>query len=190
MPSDNFDAGFDTTTNWTISIGTHQANGSGQVWCGLGGGNSVSFWKAGASAANHSSQVTVTTAGRYTGTAVRWTGTGGTACGYIVLTDGINIVIYRCDNGVFTAVSTGTATVANGDLVKLDVVGSALTAYVNGVSALTGSDATYASGAYGIYGEQTDSFALIDNWVGVDAASGALPFPVMVRQAVNRAATF
>jgi hypothetical protein len=59
-----------------------------------------------------------------------------------------------------------------GDILRLEVIGSNLTVYLNGSVLLTASDSTYASGSSGVVAYGTlNSGTLIDNWEGGNLGS-------------------
>jgi hypothetical protein len=63
------------------------------------------------------------------------------------------IVRWNGPLGGFTYVKTGDGSqygVANGDAIKATIVGNVITAYINGVRVLHGTDSTYSSGSPGI----------------------------------------
>ncbi len=83
-------------------------------------------------------------------------------CGPVVRTDGPTGYRIRCVSGtgaVFVAfngitdIAVGNClfTPSDGDLIELRVVGTTLSSYQNGVLTATTTDATYATGAAGIY---------------------------------------
>lgn len=93
--------------------------------------------------------------------------------GLRVLDDGAStrtIRIGKYVNGTWTQLTTTTATVGNGDTIRLEVdsTGPAnLRAYINGtiVSALTTTDSSLTSGQPGVVATTT---ATVDNWEGND----------------------
>lgn len=63
----------------------------------------------------------------------------------------VQIIRWNGSLGDFTDIGSGsTPAVVNGDVVKATIVGSAITAYVNGVSACTATSSTYSSGNPGM----------------------------------------
>jgi hypothetical protein len=93
------------------------------------------------------------------GVAVRLSGTGATTCGYGYYAMNGTQRLFRIDNGVKTNLgSMGSAVLTAGDVIRLEVVGSTLTAYRNGVvdtGVGTNGSATvteYTSGKAGISG--------------------------------------
>lgn len=72
----------------------------------------------------------------------------------------------------FTAAACG-----GGDVFKLEVSGTTLTAYRNAVSLGSRSDGTYSSGAVGFGQRNEDAFAYgqLDDWSGGDLAGGGSP---------------
>jgi len=118
---------------------------------------------------DHSSQATATVAGgSEMGVIVRARNSSGNT-GYMLLCAIDRRRLYRADGGSYTLLQDYGGSTSNGDVLKLEAVGTTLKAYVNGVQIGTDqTDATYATGgAPGIFmlGDQTSGDAL-DSWVG------------------------
>lgn len=77
------------------------------------------------------------------------------SAGYIgLVNDTTTLKIFkRTDGGSFTQLGANitVSTMIVGDLVRLSAVGTTLTIYVNGVSAATRTDSTYAAGQPGLF---------------------------------------
>lgn len=118
--------------------------------------------------------------------------------GYFLLCNVGPCYIYRRDSGSFTLLQTLGASAVNGDTLKLEITGTTLRAYKNGVQIGTDQDATASGGAItgGSPGIAADSQGgaggdLLDDWIGtgeVGAAVVILPRSTGCRQAVKRAA--
>jgi hypothetical protein len=79
-------------------------------------------------------------------------------------------------NGTFTSLADTTRTTNAGDVIKLEVIGSALKVYQNGtlVSALNVTDTDRTTGNPGAYATGGGGPS-IDNWEGNDVVAGAHP---------------
>lgn len=106
---------------------------------------------------------------------VRLSGSGTTVNGYELAwgdTRGTNVVIFRLDSGGETTLQTTSLTVAPGDVMRLEVEGSTLRAYQNGVQIGTNvTDANHTTGEVGIHGYFT-GYDVFDAWEGGDLAAG------------------
>lgn len=152
-PTDNF-PGSSLSANWTVSTGAFA------IASNLYTGNSaaaiaVAYWNAGTAPNDQFAQMTIggtPATGGDVGVVVRWQ--SGSASGYAldVTSAGANLRAYT--SGSSALLASATITVSPGDVFKLDVQGTTLNAYQNGVgiTGLTGiTDATYASGQGGIF---------------------------------------
>ena len=84
--------------------------------------------------------------------------------GFQVFGGGTQGNLYRLDNSGYTSLDLQTVTLVDGDTAKITVIGTAIKGYVNGVQVCAATDATYASGAFGMLGVgTTPSF---DNFEG------------------------
>ncbi len=92
------------------------------------------------------------------GPAVRINGAGDTYYEFDQRLDGLDDTrIRKSVGGAFTdlIVADSTAAIVQGDVLRLEVVGNRLTAYLNGTAILTATDSAIASGSPGIYGSQS-----------------------------------
>lgn len=109
------------------------------------------------------------------GIGVRMSGSGATFCGYGLYAIDGTIRLFRVDNGVKTNLGNSSSeNIAAGDVFRLEISGTTLTAYRNG-SILTGvgtnGQATvteYTSGKAGFTGYGIANTAAGDNWEGGD----------------------
>ena len=103
---------------------------------------------------------------------VRCSGSGATFDGYMVkVVQSNTLYLYRFDDGTATQITTGNNddTIAPGDIIRLEVSGSALTVKVNGITIINAySDATYSSGKAAIGGFSDLEAARGDDWAGGD----------------------
>jgi hypothetical protein len=174
------------SASWTQQRTTRrvQRNGSGLGTQDAIDANDVNaFWNADAFANDQYSQIVPVGFGSGAmGVTVRAANTGDSAWdAYELYTDGLSgaghTELAVIVNGASTVLRSFATTVATGNTIKLDAVGTTLTAYKNGVSLGTQTDSTYGSGSAGInsfWG--TGAAPTFDNWeagnVGTTAAAG------------------
>lgn len=178
--SDNFDrANGALGSNWTddsslnaLAIFSNQvrANSSATLCAAVVNTATATF------AADHSAQCVLSALGTgdWGGVTARWDATAGN--GYAVLSDGFSDGsrrILRYAAGTSTVIGTVNLTVVNGDTVKIGVVGTTISAYVNGVLINAVTDATYSTGQPGIaYLWSNSRVSRIDNFSTTDSAAG------------------
>jgi hypothetical protein len=108
---------------------------------------------------------------------VRCTAVGGEIDTYYFFTrlsDGA-IAINKYTNNVGAAnITTGTASLNIGDTIYLQISGTSLTAKVNGVTVLTGSDGSFASGSAMLWVGSTGGDGIIDNFESGNLDAAAL----------------
>lgn len=168
--SDNF-PGSSLSANWTVANGSFTI--ASNTYTGNGGSGSsanVAFWSASSAPNNQFSQakfVVVGTVGN-AGVIVRAQATGSQ--GYFMHCNGSNPCrIYRVANGpTYTQIGTdcsGGFPVA-GDIIKIDIQGTTITGYKNGIllTGCTGTDATYATGKPGIWGQGNSGSVTMGTW--------------------------
>lgn len=182
MPTDNFNRsntwpGGGLGANWTIML-----NGGldifGNEAIGSTSANCLNRWSADSFANDQYSRVTIGDSDRdKQGPGVRLSGSGATSSGYVLSTWlGFGWQLYRVDAGAFTEIAAdtdGSHAYALGDVAELQVSGTSLTVLKNG-SAVTGmpvTDATYGSGAAGIYANTTSG--RLEQWEGGDLGGGS-----------------
>lgn len=192
------------STNWDAA----QAGGLKGTATGANAVNSsgfaVSSWKE----SNYnfdddqSSQIAVASLAAYDmpGVAIRFASTGG-GVGYVGYYDnGENrFYIKRYSAGVAAATlrQTNSFTMANGDTLKLSIVGTTLQAFKNGVQigadlVVTGADIVTGGQPGIMYRFANSNVTMITAWEGVDASGGSsLIVPSLkVVQAINRASRY
>lgn len=85
------------------------------------------------------------------------------------------IVLFDSSFG-WLSLGFGAFTVAVGDVVKLRVEGSTLSAWVNGALVSSGTDSTYSSGQPGMWGEWNNiRGTTLDNFIADDLATVLSP---------------
>lgn len=158
----------------------NRANGAlGADWASFFGGITVSGnaalggslvsaarWTASTFAADHWSEATISgfaSGTTYPGVAVRLDASGN---GYYIAIDSGNAYVQRLTGGVEFSIATRSTSWANGDVMRLEVVGTTLKVFKNGTQVGTDvTDATYSSGQPGLfcYGAAT-----VDGWSADD----------------------
>lgn len=172
-------------SNWTKSSTDALAIASNVV---VGTSNHcVSYWSANTWVNDQYCQLTIGgAASRYHGAVVRHQ--SGSLSYYVMFANiaASQATIYRFDNGSGSLLGSvvGSIAWAAGDTMKLDVAGSTLTAYRNGGSIFTRSDATYTGGYPGIDVIAVAGTPTVDDWV----AGPALVVPVFAHYRRQQAA--
>src|SRR5467141_918851 len=153
--------------NWTVT--NNGINISSNNFVGTANGtNDVAFWSASLFSPSQFSQVTLTALNGTTdfpGVAVLLAGSGASTQGYNCIETTTNIYMQRISGTANTTLTSAASTGAAGDILRLEAApAGALTCYKNGVSTLTASDGTYASGQPGLF--LNDNTATSKNWSG------------------------
>jgi len=143
-----------------------------------GGSEAAAKWDGDTFTADQYSQAKAVNASNYAGPTVRMVGvTAAAENGYVALIDGLAIDLQRIDNGVRTNLQGGIGSIASGDTLKLEIVGTTLKVYVNGVQVGTNqTDSNYATGQPGI--AFIGSGAELDDWMAdtIPTGAGGPPF--------------
>jgi hypothetical protein len=171
--------------NWTAPDGVDFSKFllSSHFLVGQGGSTfQLMYWNADSFGSDHKSQATLNGTGlttAYGGVAVRIQASGQ-AC-YVFGDHAGTYKISRMDAGALTNLSTVTGTPTVGDVLRLEVSGADLTAFVNGStpSGGTANDATYTGGAAGLWGYSGLTAFELDDW-SADNVSGGSPPPSSV----------
>lgn len=185
-------------SGWTLQTTDVSEIQSNTATMRAAGSESAYKWDGdGAFSADQYAQAKYSTVGHYGGVTVRITGTStATLNGYIALFDGTAIDLQKITNGTRANLQAGIGTVANGDTVKLEVVGTSIKVYVNGAQiGTTTTDSSFSSGQPGLYFLSNANSLHIDDWTSDTIPSGGGASFVAVRnkpilQAVNRAGTY
>lgn len=159
----------DATDTQTLGITSNSARPQ------VTGGRAASFWNASNFQPDQYSQVIANGSATTTNThldivAVRMSA-GGNYYGFQwnLNASSNNVTLFKVVSGTFTALgSPTTLTPALGSLMRLEVIGTKLFAYMNGTLVLTATDAALSSGAPGISGFMTASSptAFMTSWEG------------------------
>lgn len=172
--SDNFNRGdsADLGANWTvltgeaawkISVNTAQPS-STTTDC-------TEYYSGVSWTANQSSEGKVTvveiTAGNGVGVAVRCSTSARTYYRLVINSDG-EWKVAKMVAGVYTVLTSGTATYSVGAVLKLTVSGTTLTSVYNGVQIGSTTDSAISSGSPGIMMSSTIISGSVDDWTGID----------------------
>jgi hypothetical protein len=152
------------SANWTT------AQGGFAIWNNAAYGTdgavlNLAFWNADAFAADQYAQATLAATSNGAGLCVRM-GVAKNGYGFSIV-DTTEIKIDRFDAGIFTTLqSVSGLTITNGQLWRLEVSGSDIKVFQDGVQrGTTQVDATYTTGSAGLYAALA-SGAEIDNFEG------------------------
>jgi hypothetical protein len=144
----------------------------GQLSPGTSGGTIILRLATPIATSDHFVQVTIaaTTAASH---GVWARGNSNITSGYLWRTDGSQWDLFAVVGGSFTVIGSYIAPAAPGDVAKLQVVGSAITAYVNGVLRVSVVDSSVTTGtSVGLRGESTSAIKY-DSFSAGDVSAGA-----------------
>jgi len=136
-------------------------------------GGTVILRAAGAMASNdHSVQVTIAaTAAVSHGVWAR--GNSNISQGYLLRNDGSSWDLFSVVGGSFSVIGSYAVAAVAGDVVKLQVVGSAIKGYINGTQRISVTDTAVTTGtSVGIRAESTSSLRF-DDFAAADVTAGA-----------------
>ena len=165
--------------NWTsnsgaFTAGTYTISGNAAFSTG-NGQQAASFWSANSFANNQYSEIVLSgsalgTTNHGGGPIVRATAGDNYYRLYVNLQNiASNIGLIKVVGGVSTALASATRTMALGDQIRMEIIGSTLNGYVNGVLVLTATDTSFSSGSPGIGGfVASNPTAFITAWEGGD----------------------
>ncbi|MFJ8153964.1 hypothetical protein [Streptomyces sp. NPDC094468] len=144
----------------------------GQLSSGTAGGTIILRAAGAMATSDHSVQVTIAaTAAVSHGVWAR--GNSTITQGYLWRNDGSTWTLFSVLGGSFVSIGSYAAAAVAGDVAKLQVIGTAIKGYVNGVLRVSVSDSTVATGtSVGIRAESTGSLRF-DDFSAADATSGA-----------------
>jgi hypothetical protein len=166
--TDNFNrANGSIGANWTQTDGTWSVTNN-QATYTLGGDSEASVVYTNISFANDQyAQVTLAaTTNAASGVMVRGSNVANT--GYSLACGGSSCFIFKVVAGAVTNLtSSGAIPTSNGDVLRLEVHGTALTAFKNGTQILSTTDSAIASGSPGMWSENAAT-TIFDNWRGGD----------------------
>ncbi len=145
------------------------------------------WWNATTFAADHFAEVTITTvsANAFIGPAVRIS-SGGNYYGFY----GDNSARYliRVVGGTWTSLATTGTGFANGNVVRLEVEGTTLRAYINGVLWTSTTDSNLSSGSAGITSWANNADGRLDDFTAADLGGGGAATSLVIpsRRRVQR----
>lgn len=176
MPTDDFNranAG-SLGANWTEQVNGLQVLSNACRGANAGSTYQFAYWSADAFADDQYSEFTVTTVAEQFGPAVRCSGTGGATDNYWLLLrasgEGSSF-IFKTDAGSFTSLADlGAVAWTAGDVARIEVSGTTVTAKRNGVTLDSATDSSLASGSAGIMCRGDG--AVVDDWAGGDLGGG------------------
>lgn len=153
--SDNFTrANGALGSNWTTQSGTTSPTiVSNAVECATLANHTAAVYSGAAFPADHWAEIRLSTLNSdYAGPAVRMA--TGADTDYVAFASApfgssTSLTIAKRIASAYTQLAIGTFTVATGDLLRLSIVGTTLTLYLNGVSVLTATDSSINSGSAG-----------------------------------------
>ena len=124
---------------------------------------------------DHSVQITIAaTAPVSHGVWCRGNGSGGLTSGYLWRNDGTTWDLFSVVGGSFSVIGTYAAAAAPDDVAKLQVVGSTVKGFVNGVQRVSVTDTGVASGtSCGVRAESTNA-VLFDDFTAADVLTSVL----------------
>lgn len=156
--------------NWTILVGTNPYSIISNVAATNGASaENCTVYNAFSPAANQWAEVTVTQVGAdaYVGPAVRGSGTSW----YVIYGDSGNRALYRIVSGTPTSLASSATGFAVNDVIRLEVEGTTLRAYVNGVLWTSVTDSSLASGSTGMATWSTSTSGRVDNFTADNIAA-------------------
>lgn len=163
--------------NWTTASGANApAISSNAVIAPVNGAENSAIWTADAFEDDQYSQFVLRTGNVFQAALVRWQ--SGAYSGYLADSNvwgaSGRAAIFRVDAGGFTQLalgSDGSAQWADGDTLKLEVIGTTIKVYRNGVEVLSATDANYTTGSPGL--RLFNGFVSgVDDWLGGPIAGG------------------
>jgi hypothetical protein len=175
---DEFNVNYGTSLgpcNWTNFIGNFETNGI-NAFPGAVGQN-LSFWKETTFSPDQFAQVTIAAYGGDTpGIVVRISPSGDASYAMVGDASGGTITLYQTVAGVGTAIQTVSGlTLVDGDVYRLQIIGSALQMFLNTAQiGTTQTDTAVTTGQPGIFVNDIASPALLDNFIA-DNFTGQYP---------------
>ena len=158
-------------SNWNVLSGAFAIN-TNSVYSNSAAADTMARWTPGAFSENQFSEMILSplTSGSYVGVAVR--AQAGAHSGYGAYSDTNNVKIIKRVAGTETVLYTGTA-FADGDRIRLEMVGTTLTLKQNGAVITTVTDSAFSTGRPGIIGHGNATGARGDDfYAGSLAAQG------------------
>ena len=157
---DNANGGYESNT-WSVYLSAAWTIASNQVVSAIGIANIAMVSSTAVVGIQRVSIISQSTNG---GAIARWA-TGSTyGHGYLFYRNAGVGQLYRFDGATAAQLgSNGATTIVNGDTMQIYCNGTTITCYLNGVSQISVTDATYATGIPAIYGPASTS-EIMDNF--------------------------
>lgn len=183
MPTDAFTNSDGTAlathnASWTVSVGGFSVNTNSLY--ATGAAACLAFWNAASFNDDQYSQVVLVAVGgsnRYLGCAVRCdTGSADTAYTAQYRSGAAGFLSKRVA-GTPTTLSSTLNTPNVNDVLRLEAEGTTITALVNAAQDEQVTDSAIASGAAGIYGQNTSTLHRLDDWDGGNLGAGVTGSP-------------
>jgi hypothetical protein len=127
-------------------------------------------------------EVTIADQSQMASPVVRGTSSGGYM---IVFVPGFIFWIEERPTQTIIAEGIPPASVSVGDVMRLEVQGTRLKAYYNGVLLASGTSSTYTSGSAGIYGYGSNSLGQLSNWDAGSIGTGVATLQVTTTSIPN-----
>jgi hypothetical protein len=105
--------------------------------------------------------------------------------GYAVRNNGTNWALFSVVGGTFTSIGTYAAAAVAGDVVKIQAVGSTITAYINGVSRISVTNTAVTTGTNVGIRSDVNSGLSYDNYAAGDVVTGATIGPASSSEAAQ-----
>jgi len=143
------------------------------------------WWNATTFAANHFAEVTITTvsSNAFIGPAVR-VSSGGNYYGFYG--DNASRYLISVVGGTWTQLATLGTGFANGDVVRLEVEGTTLRAYINSVLWTSLTDSSLSSGSAGLTSWANNTDGRLDDFTAADLTVAATSLVLPSRRRVQR----
>jgi hypothetical protein len=177
---DAFEINYSTSLgpcNWTPTAGQLGTDGLGHAY-GIAAGSNLSFWKETAFGPDQYAQIQVIAYGNDTPAAVvRISASGLASYAMVANPSASEVDLFQTVAGVGTLIQAATGvTLTDGDVLRLEVIGSRLRMFVNGVQIGTDqTDTAVTTGQPGIFVNHIGpTAALLDNFLA-DQFTGQFP---------------
>src|SRR5688500_40814 len=156
------------SANWTTLDGSFQIATNNDVKLNGSQGH-YAYWDADAFGDDQYATAVVNPSADSIGVAVRLAATRG----YVLGLTATAIELTRVDSDEsYSVLDTASVTGSAGDVVRLEIEGSQLRGYQNGILRVSATDGTYSSGSAGMWGYSIDANARIESWEGGDLGGG------------------
>src|ERR1044072_4222710 len=143
---------------------------SQQLSAGAAGGTVVIRAPTAMASSDHSAQITIA-ATTSASQGVWCRGNSDLTSGYVLRNNGSSWALFSVVGGTFTSIGTYAAAAAPGDVAKIQVAGSTITAYINGISRISVTNTAVTTGtAVGLRADSTSALRF-DDFSAADASA-------------------